>query len=217
MSASVKDLYVLVADQDMAETLKAVLDRPKSLGIRPIQHDVARHVRRDAGCYGDASRRLRPYPDRYRKAIVVFDKHGCGREDAPREQIQRDVERELAGNGWAGDRAKAVVIEPELEAWVWTGSPHAARALGWQRGYDDLKGWLVARRLWLEGNAKPSDPKAAMKAVLRETRKAHSAALFGDLAKRTTWRGCQCPAFAELKSTLKRWFGDAQSAPSHAP
>ena len=32
---------MLAADQDMAETLKAVLYGPKSLGIRPIQHDVA--------------------------------------------------------------------------------------------------------------------------------------------------------------------------------
>ena len=208
---------MLVADQDMAETLKAVLDRPKSLGIRPIQHDVVRHLRRDAGCCRDASRRLRPYPDRYRKAIVIFDKDGCGREDDSRTHIQRDVEQDLASNGWDGDRAKAVVIEPELEAWVWTGSPHAARVLGWQRGYDDLKGWLVARELWLEGNAKPTDPKAAMKAVLRETNGAHSAALFGDLAKRTTWRGCQCPAFAELKSVLKRWFGNVRTAPARTP
>ena len=208
---------MLVADQDMAETLRAVLGRPKSLGIRPIQHDVDRHLGRDAGCRSDAGRRLRPYLGQYRKAIVVFDKHGCGREDDARERIQMDVEQELAGNGWDRNDVKAVVIEPELEAWVWTGSPHVARVLGWPHGYDDLRGWLVDRRLWAEGKAKPTDPKAAMKAVLRETNKAHSAALFGDLAKRTTWRACQCPAFAELKSVLKRWFGNAQTAPARTP
>lgn len=212
-----KDLYVLVADQDMVETLKAVLNRPKSLGIRPVQHVVALHVQRDAGCRADASRRLRPYLDQYCKAIVVFDKHGCGREDAPREQVQLDVERDLANNGWAGDRAKAIVIEPELEAWVWTDSPHVARVLGWRRGHHDLKSWLVAQGLWLEGNVKPRDPKAAMEAVLRETNRAHSAALFGDLAKHTTLRRCQCPAFAELKSVLKRWFGDVQTASARTP
>lgn len=212
-----KDLYVLVADQDMAETLKAVLDRPKSLGIRPIEYEVARHVGRDPGCCRDASRPLRPYLDRYRKAVVVFDKDGCGREDAPREQIQRDVEQDLTSNGWDGDRAKAVVIEPELEAWVWTGSPHVARILGWEGGYDALMGWLVERRLWVENDAKPTDPKAAMEAVLRETKRPLSAALFGDLARRTTWRGCQCPAFAELKNVLKRWFGDVRTAPARTP
>ena len=54
--------------------------------------------------------------------------------------------------------------------------------------------------------AKPSDPKAAMEAVLRETRTPHSPAVFGEVAKRTTWRQCQCPAFAELRQTLRRWF-----------
>ena len=89
--------------------------------------------------------------------------------------------------------------------------------LGWPDEYDDLRSWLVERGLWSEGDAKPTDPKAAMKAVLRETCKAHSAALFGELAKRTTWSRCQCPAFAELKSTLKRWFGNAQTAPARTP
>ena len=208
---------MLVADADMAETLRAVLDRPKSLGIRPIQHEVDRHLDRDPGCCTTASRRLRPYLSRYHKAMVIFDKDGCGREDDSRERIQMGVEQDLASNGWAGDRAKAVVIEPELEAWVWTGSRHVVDVLGWPHGYDHLKSWLGDRGLWLEGNAKPTNPKAAMKAVLRQTNKPHSAALFGELAKRTTWRGCQCPAFAELKSTLKRWFGDAQSAPAHTP
>ena len=32
-------------------------------------------------------------------------------------------------------------------------------------------------------------------------------ALLGELAKRTTWRHCRCPAFAELKHHLQRWFG----------
>ena len=203
----------------MAETLKAVLDRPKSLGIRPIQHDG--RAAYSAGC------RVLP---RRQSALASVPRPGIARQSssstsmavAERTRLESKSRgmssRNSRANGWAGDRTKAVVIEPELEAWVWTGSPHAARVLGWQRGYDDLKGWLVARRLWLEGDAKPSDPKAAMKAVLRETRKAHSAALFGELAKRTTWRGCQCPAFAELKSTLKRWFGDAQgTAPARTP
>ena len=212
-----KDLLVLVADQDMAETLKAVLNRPKSLGIRPVQYEVDRHLGRDAGCCHGAGSRLRPYLGQYRNVLVVFDKHGCGREDDSRERIQMDVEQELASNGWTRDRVKAVVIEPELEAWIWTGSPHVVRVLGWQHGYDDLKGWLVDRRLWLEGNAKPTKPKAAMKAVLRQTHRAHSAALFGELAKNTTWRGCQCPAFAELKDVLQRWFGNMRTAPSRTP
>lgn len=212
-----KDLYALVADHDMAEALKGVLDRPKSLGIRPIQYEVDRHLGRDAGCRQGAGSRMRLYVGQYRRALVVFDKHGCGREDDSRERIQMNVEQELTRNGWTQDRVKAVVIEPELEEWVWTGSRNVAHVLGWKGGYHDLKGWLVAEGLWSEGDAKPADPKAAMDAVLRKTRTRRSSTIFGDLAKRTTWRGCQCPAFAELRGVLKRWFGDSRTAPSRTP
>lgn len=202
-----KDLFALVADQDMVETLKALLNRPQSLGIRPIKSEVQRHLGRDPGCRTDAGRRLPLHLRRYHKAIVMLDKHGCGREDSSREDIQHEIERDLARNG-CGDRAKAVVIDPELEAWIWTGSKHVAGVLGWQgEDYEGLKNWLMDRGLWSAGAAKPSDPKAAMQALLRKTRKAHSAALFGELARRTTLRHCQCPAFAELKQVLRAWFG----------
>ena len=201
-----KDLYVLVADQDMAETMKALLGRPRSLGIRSTQHVVERHLMRDAGCRTGASQRLRPHLSQYSRAIVVLDKDGCGRENASREDIQQEIEQDLAANGWS-DRAKAVVIEPELEAWVWTGSPHVASVMGWLKGYEDLKAWLVDRDLWSANSAKPSDPKAAMKAALREANRASSAALFGQMAQRVTLRHCQCPAFVELKQTLQHWFG----------
>lgn len=200
-----KDLFALVADQDMVETMKALLKRHQSLGIRSIEYTVQRHLRRDPGCRGDAARRLRPHLHQYHKAVVMFDRHGCGRENFSREAIQHEVQRDLASNGWR-DRAKAVVIDPELEAWVWAGSNNVTRSLGWPKGYDDLRTWLIGRGLWSAGDPKPSDPKAAMKAVLWETRTPHSPALFGELATRTTWRHCRCPAFAELTQTMKRWF-----------
>ena len=206
-----KDLFVLVADQDMAEVMEALLERHQSLGIRSIAYVVQRHLQRDPGCRGDAARRLRPHLHQYDKAIVMFDKHGCGREDAFREVIQHEVEHDLAINGWRG-RAKAVAVDPELETWIWASSNHVARALGWSRGYDDLRTWLISRGFWRAGDVKPSDPKAAMKAVLRETKTPHSPALFGELARRTTWRHCQCPAFADLKRALEEWFPVTQPA-----
>lgn len=201
-----KDLFVLVADEDMRQTMMALLQRHESLHIRPIAFEVERHLKRDAGCRADASRLLRPRLDQYHKAIVMLDKHGCGREDVARDAIQQEIEQGLAASGWA-DRARAVAIEPELEAWVWASSNNVTKVLGWPKGYDDLKAWLMRHDLWLEEETKPSDPKAALKAVLRNTKRAHSASLFGELAKRTTWRYCQCPAFAELKHHLQRWFG----------
>ena len=201
-----KDLYVLVADQDMVETLEALLGRHESLGIRRIEYVVERHYMRDAGCRTDASRVLQRLSNKYRRAIVVLDKDGCGGGSASREEIQQKIEQDLTANRWK-DRAKAVVIEPELEAWVWAGSPHVASVMGWSKGYEDLKAWLVDRDLWSANSAKPSDPKAAMKAALREANRASSAALFGQMAQRVTLHSCQCPAFTELKQTLQHWFG----------
>ena len=45
-----KDVYVLVADLDMSLAMKGLLDRNASLGIRPIEYDISRHLNRDPGC-----------------------------------------------------------------------------------------------------------------------------------------------------------------------
>lgn len=201
-----KDLFALVADEDMVRTLQALLNRHQSFDIRSIEFQVERHIQRDAGCRADASRRLRPLLGRCRHAIVLLDKHGCGRDDVAREDIQQEIEQDLAVSGWE-DRARAIVIDPELEAWFWAGSNNVAEVLGWPNGYDHLKNWLKGRNLWREGAAKPSDPKAALEAVLQDRQRAHSASLFGELARRSTWRHCQCPAFGQFKRYLQQWFG----------
>ena len=200
-----RDLYVLVADQDMLETMTSLLSRAESLGIRRISYAVGKHLQRDAGCRTDAAPRLRPYIGDYRYALVVFDKHGCGRDVDSREDIQSEVETDLSLNGWR-DRSRAIVIEPELEAWVWSASNHVPRALGWDDSYDELKQWLEDIYLWPPDTPKPSDPKEAMRAALREKKRRVSSALFGRLAGSVTLRGCEDPAFTDFADTLRTWF-----------
>lgn len=203
-----RDLFVLTADLDMEETMKGLLARPRRLGIRNIRYEVVRHRRRDAGCRADAVRRLRPHLHEYSYAIVVFDKSGCGRDNASREAIQSEVEENLSRNGW-DNRAKAIVIEPELETWVWSASNLVPRILGWTQGYGELRTWLLARDLWPEDAAKPPDPKTAMRKALREKTQRVSASLFGQLAMSVSLQRCKCPAFKELKDTLQDWFPKA--------
>ena len=105
--------------------------------------------------------------DRYRHAMVVFDRDGCGSANS-REIIQKEVETQLNTNGWRG-RAKAIVIEPELEAWIWSDAPQALRAMNWSKSYTELQEFLRGRNLWPKRSPKPPDPKAAMKATLRTT------------------------------------------------
>ena len=199
-----KDLYVLVADLDMLQTMEKLLNRNAKLGIRPIKFAVAKHLYRDPGCRTNASQYLQGHIRDYQYALVMFDREGCG-DYASREEIQHEVERDLANNGWGG-RSKAVVIDPELEIWVWTGSNHVPRILGWEGGYEKLKAWLADEELWPSNCAKPPDPKKAMRAALRKGRRSVSAKLFGQLAKSTTLRHCQDSAFKELRDTLQLWF-----------
>ena len=203
-------LVALVADRDIEETLAKLFRRPESLGARPFPFDLRRHPDRDAGCRVDAANVLRQFLRSYRHALVVFDQEGCG-STLSREEIEGGVESELSRNGW-GDRARAVVIDPELEAWVWSGSPVVATALGWEKRDEELRSWLGRRGFWKSGHIKPSNPKAAMKEVLqgapRATRRRRSARIFGDIAAGVPVEGCEDPAFGKLKATLREWFPD---------
>lgn len=200
-----KDLMVLVPDLDLHKTTERLLCRPESMGIRAIEFSIERHFQRDAGCRNTAVESLRSFISDHQYALVMFDKHGCGREQESREEIQNDVENRLSQNGW-GNRCKAIVIEPELEAWIWNRSPHVPEILGWDGDYYSLRTWLENNQQWRPNTLKPSDPKQAMKAVLHRTRIPRSASLYQKLAKTVTLDRCADPAFNELKTTLQTWF-----------
>ncbi|MYH28494.1 MAG: hypothetical protein F4137_06465 [Acidobacteria bacterium] len=199
------DLVVLVPDLDLSGTVRCLLNRPESIGIRPVSFLVNRHLRRDAGCRTGAVERLREFIRDHRYALVMFDKDGSGDPRDSRESIRDEVELRLSRNGWE-DRCKAIVIEPELEAWIWNGSRHVPEVLGWQGDHASLRDWLAALDLWSSDAPKPSDPKRALKAVLRKTRTPLSARLYRRLADTVSVRRCTDPAFSEFRATLQRWF-----------
>lgn len=199
------DLVVLVPDLDLSGTVRSLLNRPESIGIRPVSFSVSRHLRRDAGCRTGAVERLREFIRDHRYALVIFDKDGSGDPRESRESIRDDVELRLSKNGWE-DRCRAIVIEPELEAWIWNGSRHVPEVLGWQGDHASLRDWLAALDLWSAEAPKPSDPKRALQAVLRKTRTPLSAKLYRRLADTVSVRRCADPAFSEFRATLQRWF-----------
>jgi hypothetical protein len=198
------DLLVLTADADTQNGVAALLERHDDLGIRPLRARVLRHPARDPGCRRRSCDFLRPYLRQYERALVVFDRHGCGDEHA-RTRIEEDVEALLAANGWDG-RSAAVVIDPELEAWVWAESAAVARVLGWEGRGPTLREWLVESSLSASATQKPSDPKSAMRRALREVRQPLSAGLFAELARVVPFDSCVDPAFGKLRSTLRHWF-----------
>ena len=200
-----KDLIVVAADLDAKQVIEQLLRRPRSLGIRPIQFTVDRYVKRDSGCCGTSHEYLRPFVRQFDYAMVIFDRDGSGRESQARDDIETAVEQELAKNGWS-DRSAAIVIVPELEAWVWSDSPEVDKALGWQGRTPSLRSWLVETGHLTDETSKPDDPKQAMKSALHEANKRPSPAIFSVLAKNVGTGRCIDPAFLKFKTTLQQWF-----------
>lgn len=199
------DLIVLVADKDAEMAIRELLGRADALKIRTIRFEIIRSSDHDPGVVRQAVSLLRLYLKRSRHALVLLDRTGSGRDSDSRECIERSLELELKQNGWQG-RCAAIVIDPELEIWVWSDSPEVDRALGWTGRTPDLRTWLQNAHLLAHNDAKPGNPKEAMTRALREAQRPRSSALFSQLAGKVSIRRCTDPAFAKLRRTLHEWF-----------
>jgi len=197
-----KDLIVLVADQDQEKTVIELLKRHRSLKIRPIAFEVQRHPERDAGVFKNCDEFLKPFQREYRYALVMFDKEGCGQENVSVDELQNQVQARLDASGWEG-RSAVVVLEPELEAWVFTDSPHIVEVLA--DGDKDLFD-KVLRGKPKSALGKPERPKEAMKEILAQKGIPWSSSLFQRLASQVSLQGCRDPAFLRFKELLRRWF-----------
>lgn len=202
----VRDVIFLLADRNMEATVSALLERYQSLGIRQLDFVIRDHPQNDPGCCLRAHEFLRPFCRRYSRAIVAFDREGCGKEDLSRTAIEEEVEERLANSGWPDDRARAVVVDPELEAWVWSDSPKVDEVLGWAGRTPNVRDWLQQQKFAIVDNGKPVRPKEAVEAALRCVRKARSSAIYRDLAAQVSLRRCVDPAFNKLKASLREWF-----------
>jgi hypothetical protein len=200
-----KDLAVLVADKNTEATLGSLLARPQALGTGPIEYDIFVHPRRDPGCVNEAHLFLRAFVSSYHYALVVLDHDGSGREQLLPLDLSAHVTQQLSQNGWF-ERAQTIVIAPELEVWVWNPSPHVAECIGWGDRQPDLRGWLAEKGHWPSEQSKPTYPKEALEAALREIRRPRSSALYGTLAAKVGLRGHSEPAFVALLSALRSWF-----------
>jgi len=126
------DLYVLVADGDQRAAIEGLLEtRTASLGIRTCRFEVRKHPQRDPGCVAGGVQLLALAKNQAEHALLIFDHEGCGKENEPVEELERRLDTELAKSGWQ-DRARAVVIDPETEVWLWSDSPHVAATFGWK-------------------------------------------------------------------------------------
>jgi hypothetical protein len=96
------------------------------------------------------------------------------------------------------------VIDPELEVWVWSSSPHVEETLGISRRSIQELG--KKRVWWRDLDGKPNEPKRLYEEVLRLTHKRRSSAWFIELARNVGLDTCADPSFKALKDTLREWF-----------
>ena len=200
-----KDLVCVVADKQIAATLDELLLRRRALGIRPVEAEILVHPHHDPGCYARPADLLRGYRQAAEHALIVLDHAWEGVPAASGAALEALIDEKLEEAGMA-DWAVPVVIEPELEAWVFSPSPHVADVLGWKPSWSPIREALEERNLWAAADVKPADPKKAIKYILRRTGKSRSASLFRRLARRVNTAGCEDRAFLRLKDLLRGWF-----------
>lgn len=201
---SAKDLVILAADKDMENALAGLLTRRESLGLRGIHADIHVNPEHDPGCAQRGVLVLSVLAQRYRHGLLIFDHQGSGREHISPQELQNQLNRELAA-AW-GERARAIVLVPELEAWVWSGSPHIAEVVGWRGRPLSIDDWLREQNLLQPGAVKPENPKKAFIEVLHAAQTPRSASLYRQIAEKVSLRRCQDAAFLELRSMLREWF-----------
>lgn len=202
-----RDLIILVADQDTKNLLDGLLPRVHKIEkLRAFTFDIRVHINRDNGVLNNGVNFLRNFLSTHDYAIAIFDFEGCGRENSKtRYAIENDFENDLVKNGWAVAHCASIVIEPEIESWIWVRSPHLPAAIDWSLSSDIYK-WLEDSNYLSAGQLKPSRPKEAFEVALRICSVARSPALYKAIASKASYKHCQDASLWKLIDALRSWF-----------
>ena len=199
------DLLCLVADKNMEAAVSGLLSRPRALGIRPIAPELLIHPEHDPGCFHDGVEFLRGLRARAEHALILLDLAWQGAPAESASELEGQLETSLARAGMK-DWARAVVIEPELEVWVFGRSRHIPTALGWPESGEGFRSALTANGLWPAEDHKPPDPKAAMEWALRRVAIPRSSSIYRQLAAKVGTKKCTDRAFVRFRGLLQNWF-----------
>lgn len=202
------DLVVLVADNQIEVVVDALLNRSEAIGIRKISWRTIREPDSDPGCANRGVVGLSSLRSEYKHALLIFDYEGSGVTNISTQELQAILNKELEKD-W-GNKARAVILNPELEAWVWSDSPHVDNILGWKDEQVSLRKWLKVEKWISEGKSKPDRPKEALEAALKKVGQVRNTQLYGRLASNVSVKRCQDQSFLEFKQILKSWFPPKQ-------
>ena len=198
-----QDLVLLVADKNMHFALEGALQRPDALDIRPVEFKFDVHSGRDGGARKTGPQMLALRRRVFSHALLVLDFEGSGTKLADAGALEGELDDRL-GKDW-GTQDKAIVIEPELDIWMW-GSDNLIETVIGRPSESGLRPWLRERGFEFDANDKPKRPKEALETVLLQTRQPRSSALYQSVASKISLRKCTDGAFQRLRHQLVTWF-----------
>jgi hypothetical protein len=198
-----KDLIVLVADKNMQFAMQGGLDRPESLRTHAISFDFRQHPGRDGGARANGAQVLALEKARFSHALLVLDHEGSGAGELGALALEMQLDEQLKST-WS-DRAKAIVIAPEVDIWMWGSDNKLAEVLKWPR-QESIRDWLRDAGFDVMENGKPQRPKEALEAVFRVCKRPRSSAAYQQIAAGISLARCGDPAFLRLRGQLQRWF-----------
>ncbi len=218
-----RDCVFLVADSHMETVFKTFLGlrhRHEKLGTAPFRFDAERDLLlagNDPAVYRKGHDFLQSYRRTHRYAVLVLD-FQFEHQKKP-DEIVAEMTSKMIANGWNAEQIQVVLIQPELEAWLWQDNPNIQEVFFRNLSPTEkpkapaLRQWLCDQRLWPMECVKPPDPKTAMMKAAEEFRAGAPMAVFTEVFRRVSVHGCQDAAFHTLRDALKRWFPQAECAP----
>ncbi len=205
-----RDCIFLLADTNMEAAFKGFLCRDQfhqSLQCGAFDFDARQDLvvasgDNDPGLFTRGHELLKPYLQTHTHAILVLDSEWQGSPGAG--VIDTYISANLYQSGWTEDNCKVIVIDPELENWIWQRNNHVARSLG----LDSVVNFsnVIAAEVWPEEQAKPNHPKETLEAVLRANKIPRSSSIYKKITSRVSVGGCEDQSFQLFRITLQTWF-----------
>ena len=135
-----KDLVLLVADKNAQFALKGALNRPEAWAFAPSSLSFACIPAGDGGTRKSGPEMLALERRRFSHALLVLDFEGCGTDLPNATALETQLDKKLSSQ-WKTD-AKSIVIEPELDVWVWGADNAVEAVIEWPAG-KGVREWLL--------------------------------------------------------------------------
>lgn len=206
-----RDCIFLLADKNMQASFEGFFTREafyQSLGCGNFTFDTSQDIAvasgdNDPGLYSRGHELLRPYRATHRHAVIVLDAEWEG--SPGKAAITEHLTNNITATGWDADQFVVIVIDPELENWIWQKNQHVAKELGFDN-INELMNDIDLQKAWPQGQAKPTSPKEILETLLQKKGIPRSSAIYKMITSKVSVRHCQDLAFKQLIDSLKTWF-----------